>query len=317
MRTEDDLRAALSALERHAPAAARVLPGSQRHSHHGLRSPRTVRWLAVTITAAALAAAVTALTLPTAPTRSIPNGSVASPSGQANSATLRAKLLAAFSAASDDIVYVSSTSLNTGESPIVTESWSYPSQPSPGRLVRSRNLTYNLSGTLRYDDERTFVMPPPGTSSVPGHITTMGERILVDYVGKTWSDQKGTSLFQDNPNGSALITYDIKTAHWTVRRTTLNGRAALELSWKAAQKGNSSTTYLWVDAATYLPLRETDAFGPSGMITSATFNYEYLPATPVNLAKLTPPIPAGFKRVNGVTMTGPNQGVVAQPFTSR
>jgi hypothetical protein len=252
----------------------------------------------LTATAAALAAVVTVLTLSVASTGSRQNEGVTSPSSPAT-ATLRAELLAAFSAASDEIVYTSSTSLNTGKSPIVTESWSYPSQPSPGQLVRRRDLTFNLSGTLHSDAGDTFVMPAPGTSPSPGVIVTKGKRIFVDYVGKTWSDQKDTPLIDDNPNSSALITYDIKTAHWTVRRTTLNGRAALELSWKEAQKGNSSTTYLWVDADTYLPVRETDTFGPPDTITSATLNYEYLPATSANLSKLTPPIPAGFKRVSG------------------
>jgi hypothetical protein len=308
VRTEDDLRTALTALERHAPAAARVLPGSKRHSSHGLRSAKAVRWLALTATAAALAAVVTVLTLSAASTRNGQNEGVTSPSSPAN-ATLRAELLAAFSAAGDEIVYMSSTSLSTGESPIVTESWSYPSRPSPGQLVRRRDLTFNLSGTLHSDVEDTFVMPAPGTSLSPGVIITKGERIFVDYVGKTWSDQKDIPLIDDNPNSSALITYDIKTAHWTVRRTTLNGRAALELSWKEAQKGNSSTIYLWVDAATYLPVRETDTFGPAGMITSATLNYEYLPATSANLSQLTPPIPAGFKRVSGSA-----KAIIPKPF---
>ncbi len=49
MPTEDDLRAALTSLERHAPAAARVLPGrsTRRRSRSGLRSPlapRPQRW---------------------------------------------------------------------------------------------------------------------------------------------------------------------------------------------------------------------------------------------------------------------------------
>ncbi len=299
MRTEDDLRTALTVLERHAPAAARVLPGSNRRSSHGPRSPKAIRWLAVTTTAAAVAGVVTALTLPAGPLRSIPNEGATSHSSPPNDATLRAKLLAAFSAASRDMVYESSTSLNTGKSPIVVEGWSYPSQPRPGQLVRTRTVTYNLSGTLHYEEEDTFVMPPtPSTSPPLGGIPTNGERIIVDYIGKTWSDQKDTPLPGGVSDSTARVRSDIKTAHWTVQRTTVDGRAALELSFKEADKSNPSTVHLWVDAATYLPLRETDTFGPPGMTTSTTVDDEYLPATSANLAKLRAPLPAGFKQVS-------------------
>ncbi len=309
MRTEDDLRTALTALERYAPAAARVLPGSKRHFSHGLRSPKAIRWLAVTTTAAVVAGVVTALTLPAGPLRSIPNEGATSHSSPPNDATLRPKLLAAFSAAGSDIVYASSTNLNTGKSPIVVETWSYPSQPRPGQLVRTRTVTYNLSGTLHYEEGDTFVMPPaPSTKPSLGGIPTNGERIIVDYAGKTWSDQKDTPLPGGVSDSTARILYDIKTAHWAVQRTTLNGRAALELSFKEADKSNPSTVHLWVDAASYLPLRETDTFGPPGMITSTTVNDEYLPATSANLAKLTAPIPAGFKQVTQETSGQQNPG---------
>jgi hypothetical protein len=316
VRTEDDLRTALTALERHAPDAARVLPGSKRHRSQ-LTSPRTVRWLAATAAAAALAGTVTALTVSGAPTSSSPNGGVAS--GSAGEAALRPKLLAAFSAASGDIVYVSGPTQNTGKSPIVTQFWTYPSQASPGQLVHTRSLTFNLSGTLDYSDEAIFVLTEQGATS-PRPAPTTGERIIIDYAGKTWSDDKDTLLPESSdPSSSALIAHDIKTEHWTVRRTTLNGRAALELSFKETGDGNSSVNRLWIDAATYLPLRQTDTFGPPGMITSDTLNYEYLPATAANLAKLTAPIPAGFKRVSnnvsGATEI-PVRPAPAQPTTS-
>jgi hypothetical protein len=295
VRTEDDLRAALTALERHAPVADRVMPGRSRQR---LRSPRTVRWLAVTAAAAAAAGVVTALTVGGAPTRSSPNGGVAA-SGPGGDATVRAKVLAAFSAASGDIVYESGTTTNTGKSSIVTQFWTYPSQASPGQLVHTRSLTYNRSGTLDYSDEAIFVLTEQGATSLRP-AATKGERIIIDYAGKTWSDDKDTLLPESRePSSSALIAHDIKSAQWTVRKTTLNGRAALELSFKEAGDGNSSVNHLWVDAVTYLPLRQTDTFGPAGMITSDTLNFQYLPATAANLAKLSAgPVPPGFKRVS-------------------
>jgi hypothetical protein len=289
VRTEDDLRAALSTLERHAPDAARVLPGRERRFSHGLRSARAGRWLAAAATAAALAGLVAALTLPAAPTRSSPNGGVAVPSSPSGDVTLRARVLAAFSAAGQEIGYASSTSQTTGASPIVTETWTYPSQPKPGQRVRIRTLTYNRSGTLRYDDVASYV--------VTGHPAS-GERIIINYVGRTFSDQQDTPLPESvGLSSSALVASYIKTAHWTVRRTTLNGRAALELSFKDNSKENPSTFHVWVDATTYLLLRETATFGPPGQTTSSTDNDQYLPVTTANLAQLSPPVPTGFRQV--------------------
>jgi hypothetical protein len=313
VRTEDDLRTALTALERHAPAAARVLPGSGHHSSHGLRSPRTVRWLAATAATAALAGAVTALTLG-APTRSVQNGGVAS-SGSASAATVRAKVLAAFSAASGDVVYASGTTLTAGRSATVTQSWSYPSQPSPGQLVRGRSVTFNRSGTEHSDSEMTFVQPSPETSRSTGAWVT-GEWLNVDYLSKTWLDQKILILATTDLSKSAVISEHIGSGPWTVRRTTLNGRAALEFSFKVPGNPNSPTSHLWVDAATYLPLRETDFYGPSGMVSTGTLDFEYLPATPANLAKLTPPIPAGFKRVSNNNVGGGEIVILPQPVQS-
>lgn len=108
MRTEDDLRAALTELERHAPAAARVLPVSRR-SRRGLRSPLAIRWLAGITATAALASLVAALTLPAGTSSIIPNGGVSSPSGTDKDTTLKARLLAAFSAASGEIAYTRTT----------------------------------------------------------------------------------------------------------------------------------------------------------------------------------------------------------------
>jgi hypothetical protein len=55
-----------------------------------------------------------------------------------------------------------------------------------------------------------------------------------------------------------------------------------------------------VDASTYLQLREEDSFqegGPAHLITvTVRDDYELLPATQANLAKLAAPVPAGFRR---------------------
>jgi hypothetical protein len=61
----------------------------------------------------------------------------------------------------------------------------------------------------------------------------------------------------------------------------------------------TTTSTLWVDDQTYLPLRSvlTMRGRPGGIpFQTVTTEYEILPATPANLNLLTPPIPAGFTR---------------------
>jgi hypothetical protein len=62
------------------------------------------------------------------------------------------------------------------------------------------------------------------------------------------------------------------------------------------------TTTLWVDARTYQPLRSASTTRiPLGGVPleTDTTQYQILPATPANLALLTPPIPPGFTRTPG------------------
>jgi hypothetical protein len=298
MPTEDDLRAAFTSLERHAPAAARVLPGSTR-PRRVLRSPLATRWLAGITTAAALVGLVTALTLPGGTSGTIPKGGVTSPPGATNVTTLRAKLLAALSSTSD-IAYMQTWTTNTGVAPIVQEFWTYPAQPAPGQQVHTRSLMYSTDGKQHEDVGETYVMPTPSSKSCgpPGWLAAQGDYISVDYVDKTWFDNKHDTLLIGPPQNPAELIKDTGE-HWTVRHTTLDGRAALELSAGSTAGDNPWDDHLWFDASTYLPLREVTSFGPKNIRTSATFNYQYLPPTAANLAKLTPPTPSGFRQIPG------------------
>jgi len=311
MPTEDDLRTALTSLERHAPAAARVLPGTARRTSHGLRSPQAIRWAAGIATTAALAGVVTALILPGGTSGTTQNGGGTSQAPLAK-ATLQARLLAALSAPSNKIVYTQGRFWSTGSgwthtdmSPDITATWVYPWQPHTGQQVRSRSIFYSLDGQFHTDGSVSYVMPGPGSAlSGPaiGAFRATGEQISVDYVGKTWSDTKNSPLTIDNVDNPALIANDLKSKQWTARDTTLNGRAAIELTLKDKVVQGKSTVnswieYLWIDASTYLPLRDTETFGPPNMVSHGITEWQYLPATPANLAKLTPPIPSGFKRV--------------------
>ena len=298
MRTEDDLRAALTALERHAPAAARVLPGAPGRTARGLRSPRTIRWAAGIATAAAVAGTVTALTLPggTSGTSEEKSGVVSS--APITSATLQAKLTAAFSSALDKVAVEHATYRVNSEAPVTDETWSYPLQPSLGQQVRTRTIATFQGGTFRTDTGESYLMPPvPKTS----FMQATSEVTTVSYPGKVWWRQQISSHAVTPPVARELIANLPPLGKWTAHNTTLNGRPAIEFTLHTTSKAGKIKSWfidsLWVDASTYLPLRETSDDGSTGFDTVGTSDYEYLPATPANLAKLTPPIPAGFKRV--------------------
>jgi hypothetical protein len=298
MRTEDDLRAALTALERHAPAAARVLPGAPGRTARGLRSPRTIRWAAGMATAAALAGVVTALTLPGGTSGTSKEKSGVASSAPITSATLQAKLTAAFSSALDKVAVEHATYRVNSEAPVTDETWSYPLQPSLGQQVRTRTIDTSQSGTFHTDTGESYLMPPvPKTS----YMQATSEVTTVSYTGKVWWQQQISSHAVTPPVGPELIANLPPLGKWTAHNTTLNGRPAIEFTLHTTSKAGKIKSWfidnLWVDASTYLPLRETSDDGSTGFDTVGTSDYEYLPATPANLAKLTPPIPAGFKRV--------------------
>ncbi len=311
MRKEEDLHAALTALERHAPAAARVLPGAPGLTARGLRPPLTIRWAAGIATTAAVAGMVTALTLPggTSGTSAEKSGIVSS--APITSATLRAKLTAAFSSAFDKIAVEHATYRDraNGGAPGTAETWSYPLQPSRGQQVRTRTIITNQLGRfpLHTDTGESYLMPPVGKTTYYLHAPT--EVTDVDYVGRMWYRQHEGSPFGPTPPVTRTLIANLPPiGKWTAHNTTLNGRPAIEFTLHATyQAGKINRWYiesLWVDASTYLPLHETSDFGHTGSAADGapsdvvgTSDYEYLPATPANLAKLTPPIPAGFKRV--------------------
>src|SRR5579863_887139 len=315
MRTEDELRAALTALERHAPVAARVLPGSNRRSSRRMRSPKAIGWLAGAATAAAVAGAVTALILPGGTDKAIPNGGLA-PSAPVTVTTLRAKLLAAFSA-NTEIVYMRGTyqtiAPDTDPSPATDETWYYPGQPSIGQPVRIRTMSVQ-AGFGHTDVGLSYLEPAQKTGLAFPPPQVKGERISVDYAAKTWSDAKDALITVFGlPYKPALIASYFKSKQWSELSTTLNGRPAIELTFKEVDRigktiVNGWTEYLWVDASTYLPLHDVTTFGGPKTPTHAVEDFQYLPPTPANLAKLTPSIPAGFRQV-----TPPSPPISATP----
>ena len=76
-------------------------------------------------------------------------------------------------------------------------------------------------------------------------------------------------------------------------RQSVDGIEAIELT---SRPGSAINETVWVDPATYLPVRINVDLVP-GAPTWQTVNITWLPATAQNLAKLTVPVPAGFRHI--------------------
>jgi hypothetical protein len=133
------------------------------------------------------------------------------------------------------------------------------------------------------------------TAGSTGPVIT-GTELIIDPHSKTWSIQQGTTIRPQLPQATsaALLRQYIAAHVWTIiGRSSLAGQPAIELGTAGP---NGLRELLWVNARTDLPMRQVKENwnGPGSRLQ---YDIEYLPATPANLAKLTPAIPPGYKRV--------------------
>jgi len=160
VRTEDDVRTALIALEDRAPSAETVLravreagarrrPGLARALQspaRALRSPRSPRWPQL-VMGIATAAALAALTIALLP-GGAPSGSRGTRPGRATMgrtspglpsvAALGRAMLTASTAATGDILYMTQTGFTRGVITEIDQEWIWPASPAPGQLARWR-----------------------------------------------------------------------------------------------------------------------------------------------------------------------------------
>jgi hypothetical protein len=259
----------------------------------------------------AVAGAAVGLTLSNGTPNTTHNAGVASSPLPAK-ATLQAKLDAAITAASGDIFYEHTAISGSSYQPTVQDDWTYPMQPVTGQQVLSRWATYS-SGKPVLGVETSAKMP----QSDPSHPATsaVGEETMVNYYSHAYWVDKDASVALGLPNPQSFIGQSsgqslgqlnqqniidaIKGGNWKVAgHTQLDGQDAIKLSFP---EGKGVTSYLWVDAHTYLPLQEVYSFSvhsSTGIQTGNwTTDFEVLPATSANLAQLTAPVPAGYKQV--------------------
>lgn len=159
---------------------------------------------------------------------------------------------------------------------------------------------------------RLVAPPSPGQESLgPVHLqqsnSAVGpngnrERFFVDYDLKTWSRSHDSKLTPKpvvpdptDPDGIQAALNDGTLT--LVGPETLNGRQTLHLRMFATHRGYRID--MWVDAATYLPVQETQRVigAPDQDAPAVTTTYSWLPRTEENLAKLVLTAPPGFRRV--------------------
>ena len=215
-------------------------------------------------------------------------------------AAVRTAVLDAFGRDSGDIVY-SVRTIQLSHGPVVTQhAWTYPAFAVPGQQVRFR-LFMLRDGAPQQDTESIYVQDKASAGLTMS--TTQGPRtaetIDVEYTTRTWSRQQTSSVLLAGSLSPSLIRDEIASGRFTVAGTvTLHGRRALKLTWSSTTGPMATTTTLWVDHQTYLPLRSvmTMRRPPGGIPQTVTTDYQILPFTPANLNLLTPPVPAGFTR---------------------
>jgi hypothetical protein len=89
-------------------------------------------------------------------------------------------------------------------------------------------------------------------------------------------------------------------------KATLNGKQAIVLDNMPSRGASHVAEKLWVDPQTYLPIREDRqilpntavGFSPAGTYEPTTTDFQWLPPTAANVAKVTLALPMGFRRVS-------------------
>lgn len=246
-----------------------------------------------------------------------PDGRTALPSA----AHITAQLIDALQLSSTDVLYDQEVQTMPGFT-LRRDEWLSPWDPSPGQTVEERiEYFQNCAGCkdsgLVQDWEQKGTMPagasasgefPFGTS-----ITTTGESIDVRYHYRQWTDQKSTQVSFNLPLTSAEIQQEIATGNARVAgNATIDGAQTVELAISGFD-GPDSTGDIWVDASSHLPVRIVVSApvriqgqaAPTSMQTVQD-DYQFLPATPANLANLNPVIPPEF--TENPTLDDPTPG---------
>jgi hypothetical protein len=301
-----------------AHARRRLEQAIEQAAVSSLRIParRAARWrwrLLLAVAPAATAALVIGAIV-------IPGARTARPD-QATAPTLRAKLTAAMTAASNDVVAIRESSGGPGETNLT---WVWPWSPAPGQQVMGQENETGVAGQRIWF---SFTMPAQAATARPlapdapsrlaasWAVCTSVSWIRVDPAARTWysftegaqHSSRGCLSGAVLPANGSQILSEIKAGNWKAAgHTQIAGQSAIEFTAiyrpvaQSGRRGLPVTVRLWVNSQTYLPIQTDVLIMPGGQQprpeTSTT--YAFLPATPGNLALVRPDL-------SGLTQVAP------------
>ena len=228
--------------------------------------------------------------------------------GLAASHGMRARLLAAIAAARGDILSAQDRPSGPGQNGGSDQTLIFPWYPRPGQQVRVHTLGWGADGRLFKDAESIFTMPaghgapavnPLDPSERGGaDLTVTGTFFAVFPAQHAWGKWHHLNLTLELSADAAGIRHEIANGQFKIiRRGVVDGHKAIELGLVLPSSHGAglhvTAARLWVDAASYLPLRQVLRFSDGKQDTT---DYRFLPPTAANLAKLRPVIPAGYHR---------------------
>jgi hypothetical protein len=281
------------------PADQAVLDAAlRRFAEHTGRRRRQIRGPRLTLAAAgAIAAAAAAVfALPSTTPTQIPTS--VRTTGPAPTGV--AAILTAFEASRNDILQVTKTMAGPEGTLGKTIIWIDPLGARKGSTVQSRTLSFTLAGAreqdlaLRYTESRLshapcdefFERPRITTLPAPG---LRGSVTIVYYPGHFWG--QAAVAVQAATVPSASLRACLRAGNWReLGRPVLGKTKTTEFA--ATGLPVSGYEHLWVNSATYLPVRLVTFNGAEKI----TFGFRFLPPTPANKALLRVRIPAGFKK---------------------
>lgn len=215
-------------------------------------------------------------------------------------------ILTAFVASSSDILQVTKTMAGTEGSLGKTIIWIDPVGAGRGTAVQSRILLFSLAGARQVDLALRYAQPrsrPAGcdefferpklavlhTAGLPG-AGPRGTLAIVYYSQRIWGRAPVAVQAATVPSADSLRAC-LRPAYWReFSHGVLGGTKTTEFA--SAVWGLPGYEHLWVDSATFLPVRLVSFNGEERI----TFGFRFLPPTPANKARLRLRTPVGFVR---------------------
>jgi hypothetical protein len=266
------------------------------------------RRLGLVATAISVAAAAAAATLtlvhpvsapPSAAGHRITPGTEAAATAPGSTAPgpVKQAILTAIGSAGADIMHL--TVSTTGGPSVgrgVLQYWWWPAKPAPGQQVHLVFFGTNTRGEVTFTEPAA---PPVNESLQP--IPASG--FFLVPAAKTWQpiSQFADGVFSGTSN--YLLDESFMRSTYLPHGTVVNGHAAVDgrRAIEISDSGNPTLrVLLWVDAQTYLPLRQVklDWGSTNNPETRKVYDFEFLPPTPANLASLTLAVPSAYKKAS-------------------